>query len=571
MATMIPDLSEEQLSEIDSHGEVKVYKALKSILPKNYVVFFQVAWILKKENEDAKDGETDFIICHPQYGYLCLEVKGGGISFDATNNQWTSIDRYQIPHIINDPIKQALRAKYSIRSKINEYVQYKSKNFPKIDCGHAIFFPDISDASTFVRPNMPINLIGTSDNLSNIEKWIRECFEFWTKNNNSTEVLGQRGIGILIDIFSKSFNVAPLISAQLEDQESIRIQLTNQQMTILNILSMQRQAVVCGGAGTGKTLMAVEKAKRLAKEGFNTLLICYNRPLADYLAKICLGIYGLSVMSFHQLCFKEIEEAKRLSGRDLLRDAKLTYPGESEYDIQLPHALACSTEINPLKYEALVVDEGQDFREEFWLPLDLLMEDSSTSPLYIFYDDNQNIYSRVSTFPISGSIYPLSLNCRNTIQIHNASYKYYKGLPVSPSKLNGQNLQLEIGNNIENQAVKINTRILDLILKEKVEASNISVLIVNAKYKNDYFNELEKLSLPKGIKYVQKEQIETGNVVLTTVNKFKGLESEIVFLWGMDYIDLDEARELLYVGLSRAKSIVYIVGNSETCSRFQLL
>ncbi|MFT5872449.1 MAG: hypothetical protein ACI8WT_001380 [Clostridium sp.] len=571
MATMIPDLSETQLSEIDSSAEVKVYKALKNQLSENFIVFFEVAWILKKENGDAKDGETDFIICHPSYGYLCIEVKGGGISFDATSNQWYSTDRYKKSHTINNPIKQALKAKYSIRSKINEYVKYKGGNFPEIDCGHALFFPDICDASSLILPNMHLNLIGTSESLSNIEKWIKECFEFWRKNSKATSTLGQGGVEILKDIFAKSFSVEPLISSRLKDQETIRLQLTNQQMVILNMLSRQRQAVVSGGAGTGKTVMAVEKAKRLAKEGFNTLLICYNRPLADYLAKICIGIDGLCVMSFHQLCYKEIEEARMTSGRDLLQEAKRTYPGESEYDIQLPNALACSIEINPFKYEAIVCDEGQDFREEFWLPLDLLMEDSSTSPLYIFYDNNQNIYSRVSTFPISGNIYPLSINCRNTMQIHNASYKYYVGEPVMPSKLNGLDLQFQISNNLEKQAVKINTVIVNLIIQDKVEANNISVLIVDAKYKNDYFGALEKLPLPRGIRYIQNEQMKNNNIILTTVNKFKGLESEIVFLWGMDYIDVAEFRELLYVGLSRAKSIVYIVGSPEICSKFQLV
>ena len=79
-----------------------------------------------------------------------------------------------------------------------------------------------------------------------------------------------------------------------------------------------------------------------------------------------------------------------------------------------PNALAYSLDVLPERYEAIICDEGQDFREEFWVPLELLLADCDRSPLYVFYDDNQNIYARASTFPIRGEPFPLTVNCRNT-------------------------------------------------------------------------------------------------------------------------------------------------------------
>ena len=73
MAFMIPDLNEEQLNSVKSDAEVKLYKAFKEHLPNDFVVFFEVCWILKKQDKQARDGETDFVICHPDYGYLCVE------------------------------------------------------------------------------------------------------------------------------------------------------------------------------------------------------------------------------------------------------------------------------------------------------------------------------------------------------------------------------------------------------------------------------------------------------------------------------------------------------------------
>jgi hypothetical protein len=567
---MIPDLTEVQLSQIESKGEVQVYQALKEGLSNSYYVFSQVAWILKQENDQAKDGETDFVIIHPNFGYLCIEVKGGGISFDGTINQWFSTDRNNQSHLIKDPIQQARKAKYSIRSKLFETDEWKLYGGKKITCGHAVFFPNISDSKLLERPDMPVALIGTNNNLVDIKKWIEGCIDYWTDNDQTTTSFGQKGLDIFNKVFANSFSVKPLMSTSLKNEEEARISLTNEQIKVLDTLRKKRRVVVSGGAGTGKTIIAVEKAKRLAREGFSTLLTCYNRPLANHLAEICKGINGLTVMGFHQLCHSKIKEANEMSGRDLLEDAKKTYPGEDEFDVQLPNALACSLDIITDRYDAIVCDEGQDFREEYWLPLELMLSDDISSPFYIFYDDNQNLYSRVSTFPIAeDEIYPLSRNCRNTVQIHTASYKYYKGDPVEHSNLDGLELQFEDAININNQAIKIKSRIQKLLLEERVESSKIAILIVDAKNKKGYLQALEKHPLPKGHQYSDIEQRNDNSVLVTTVNKFKGLESEIVFLWGMDSIDFKEHREHIYVGLSRAKSILIIIGKKQTCSYFQ--
>ncbi|MNV57309.1 hypothetical protein D3C71_1496360 [compost metagenome] len=87
--------------------------------------------------------------------------------------------------------------------------------------------------------------------------------------------------------------------------------------------------------------------------------------------------------------------------------------------------------------------------------------------------------------------------------------------------------------------------------------------------KREYIQALMKQPLPKGHHYSDIEQRNDSSVLVTTVNKFKGLESDIVLLWGMDSIDMQEHREHLYVGLSRAKSILVIFGNKQTCTYFR--
>jgi hypothetical protein len=566
---MIPELSEAQLNGLPSQAEAKVYRALRDKLPKEYVVLFQVGWILRREEEQAKDGETDFLVCHPDYGYLCIEVKGGGVGFDAGTGDWFSVDRHQQKHAINNPIGQALRAKYSIRSKLNEHPRWRDLGLGGVLRGHAVFFPDVGDSNALSRPDMPGALIGSARSLQDPRSWIEGAFSYWGNDAGSFSPIGRRGIDVVRDVFAKSFVVAPLVASRLADQEARRLVLTKGQMGALDLLRSVRRAAVSGGAGTGKTVLALEKARRLASEGFKTLLTCYNRQLADHLADICAGTRNLDVMSFHQLCHRQVEKANRVSGRDLVAEAKVTYPGKDLYDVQLPNAFAYSLEVLPDRYDAIVCDEGQDFREEFWVPLELLLSNYESAPLYVFYDDNQNIYARVGTFPIRGEPFTLTSNCRNTAPIHVAAYQHYEGVPVSPPDIEGDEVQFETAPGRDAQAAKIHARIVDLIARQDVSAGDVAVLIADGLRKADYYAALRRLPLPKPATWLE-EGIRTNNTVLIdTIQRFKGLESPIVILWGLDTIDLTSSKELLYVGKSRAKSLLVAVGSSTSCAMIQ--
>jgi len=569
MTTMIPELSEAQLNDLPSQAEAKVYRALRDKLPQEYVVFFQVGWILRREEEQAKDGETDFLVCHPDHGYLCIEVKGGGVGFDAASGEWFSVDRHQQKHPINNPIGQALRAKYSIRSKLNEHPRWHDLSLGNVLRGHTVFFPDVGDTNALSRPDMPSVLIGSAKTLLEPKAWIDSAFAYWGNDAGSFTPIGRRGIDVVREVFARSFVVAPLVASRLAEQEARRLVLTKDQMRVLDFLRSHRRVAVSGGAGTGKTVLALEKARRLAFEGFKTLLTCYNRQLADHLSSVCTETNNLEVLSFHQLCHRQVMRANQTAGRDLMMEAKVTYPGEGFYDVQLPNAFAYSLDILPDRFDAIVCDEGQDFREEFWVPLELLLSDYERSPLYVFFDDNQNIYARVGTFPIQDEPFTLTTNCRNTAPIHLAAYKHYKGVPVSPPDIEGDEVQFEVSPGRDAQAAKINAQIVHLVDRQGVAPGDITVLIADALRKADYYATLRRLPLPKPAIWCE-EGIRSGNTVLIdTIQRFKGLESPVVILWGLDTIDLARSEELLYVGISRAKSLLVVVGTRATCTTFK--
>ena len=566
MATLLPDLSESQLAALPSQAEAKVYRALRDRLPDRYVVLFEVSWILRREDEQAKDGEADFLVCDPDSGYLCIEVKGGGIAFDGISGQWFSVDRNRQKHKIKNPIQQALRAKYSVRAKLSEHPRSRELCLNDALRGHAVWFPDVGDTAVLSRPDMPPALIGGARDLEDPRRWMEQAFEYWSNDVRGHTPLGRRGVGAVRDVFARTVTVAPLVSSRLAEQEARRIALTNDQVRVLDLLQSHRRVAVSGGAGTGKTVLALEKARRLASEGFRTLLTCYNRQLADHLADLCASAPNLEVVSFHQLCYRQADRANRHSGRDLVAEAKATYPGNDLFDVQLPNALAYSLEVLPDRFDAIVCDEGQDFREEFWVPLELMLSDYERGPLYVFYDDNQNIYSRVSTFPIREAPFTLTTNCRNTVPIHRAAYARYRGVEVRPPDIDGDDVQFDEAASRDAQLTKIVARVVDLIARQGVAAGDIVVLIADAQRKGDYYALLKRQPLPRPSTWRHEGAPAKHRVLLETIQRFKGLESPVVILWGLDAINLQRSEELLYVAMSRAKSLLVVVGTPAACA-----
>jgi len=146
---------------------------------------------------------------------------------------------------------------------------------------------------------------------------------------------------------------------------------------------------------------------------------------------------------------------------------------------------------------------------------------------------------------------------------------HYKGVPVSPPDIQGDEVQFDESPSRDAQAAKINARIVDLVARQGVAPGDITVLVADALHKAEYYAALRRLPLPKAATWLEEGVRGKSTVLIDTIQRFKGLESPIVILWGLDTIDLSKRQELLYVGMSRAKSLLVIVGRSATCALFK--
>ena len=566
MARMIPALLDAELELVKSRGEAKIYKHLQNKLDDSYLVLFEPRWILKNETSQARDGETDFIIAHPDYGYFCLEVKGGGIHFDGDN--WFSIDSSQTRNEIKNPAKQSMEAKYAVKAKLFESHRV-TRDFTKAAVGHAVFFPDTENAKQFERPDLPLEIIGTHSNIENLKSWIDGVLKFWFGKDSVP--LRPVGINQIIEVLAKPIAAEISLGSKIANLEQVRIRLTSNQIRILDFLESRRRVAISGGAGTGKTVLAIEKAKRLANDGFKTLLTCYNRELGNHIAAQLKDHPNLVVANFDRLTDHFVTIADEKLKKDVLSQAKATYPNSDLWRVQMPTAMTYALEYINERYDAIVVDEAQDFADEYWFPLEYLLTDPIQGPFYIFFDTHQNLYKRSLNFPVIEAPFELNINCRNTREIHDFAYKNYVGPRVKPADLHGNNVAIIKEENDIDQAKIIHKTLVEMIARKGIKPEQIVILVGDSLTKKEKYGYIRELQLPFGNKWSIENGIKNSHVLIDTVKRFKGLESEIVLIWGLPSEFSGELTEVLYVGSSRAKSELIIIGNeNELASAFIL-
>jgi len=563
MAKIRPELKEDDLRSLGSQAEAKVYRALRDQLADDVLVIHSLAWTYKTRQGEVVEGEADFTLFLKNAGFFTIEVKGGGVAYDAGSGMWSSIDRKGVRHPIKDPFRQARKERFAVLDQIKGHAEWHRWSGRRIQAGHAVFFPDLDDAAQLVGADRPADIIGIRQDLEHLDKWIARAVHFWG-GNEPCDPLGTLGLSLIETIFCRSIEVRPLVAQSLHVEEQVRIRLTEQQARVLRILGGRRRAVILGGAGTGKTLLAAEKARTLAAEHQKVLFLCYNRLLADALKRSMTPASNVQVLSFHQLCESRAAQVRREHGRELLAEAAAAYPNADRFDVQMPFALALSNEVLAQKYDAIVVDEAQDFSDEYWFAIEELLSDPKEGALYIFADPNQVLYRRHANLPVKDDPYYLTTNCRNTAYIHQAAYRYFRGEPTDPPDIEGTELIQTTGRSIEDQAAQIAREASRLITLEGVRPAQIVILVLG-RPKNQFYDSLAKHSLGKATSW-SIEVHDPERVLMDTVKRFKGLEAAIVFLWLPPVpSDMDD-REALYVGLSRAKSMVYIVGTESACA-----
>lgn len=550
MARMYPSEFPVSRSEaVSQSGERLVYEALARDLGDAYTVIYSVAWLGRDPAGEPKDGEADFVIIHRTRGLFVLEVKGGRIAREASSGKWTSTDRHGVAHSIHDPAGQARRNKYALRQKIWSLPGWGKR---QLRYGHAVMFPHCEEESFDLGPDIPNDIVLYSNHLEKIDQRIEKLVDYWT-TNESMKGPGMDGEAAnrITAMLAPKIELKRTLSARIREDEAEVLRLTRQQSNLLQSLKENRRVAISGGAGTGKTMLAIEKAKDLADEGYTTLLTCFNRPLAEELQRILSDVENLTVDTFHGYC-EGMANRANIELQDVATDP-------AAYFSELPGALERALEVLPEeRFDAIVVDEGQDFHADWLTRLEFSMRNPGVDILYVFYDANQRIYGREFAIPEGMFAFQLTQNLRNTKSIHEFALPYYRGSDYTAIGPSGQSVELIAADTQKDVREELRMAIHRLVQKEKVNLEDIVVLTGRA-LERSMVKDWDRLGNARLGKMVAEGHDE---VLCESVWRFKGLERPVVIL--IDFAGAMKRDEtIFYIAATRARDHLIIIENSE--------
>lgn len=519
-----------------SEGEKLVYKALQK-LNNDYSIIHSYRW-LGDESQRRSEGEADFLIIHPVKGILSVEVKAGGVAF--RNGNWIQVNRNTGSEKVMDPFGQAAESQYRVRLLLRN--NYRG-TMPLI--GRAVWFTSVCvDKNVKLPPEAVREIILDQDSLAEPEKALDAAFAYWQRNLRfapATLTGGQ--YKELLHVLLPSFQIAETISSSARENQTSYVQLTRQQFAVLDFLREQKIAAIHGPAGTGKSLLAIEKARMLAQSGQKILLLCFNEFLLKHLRTQELN----PLITVHNV---------RSLAEEILQDNSLPIEQVNKF---FEEYFATDFDDTDWQYPNIVVDEGQDISDAMLEHLSFLAELNEGS-FYVFYDRNQFILERNSPeqpqYLDSEAECRLVLyrNCRNTAEIA-ATVGSLVDMRQEPyvNDVHGEKPKAVFYN--DKAALKgIAERFVKTMQENRVALEDMVILSVHSLEHSALHGVTELAGIPVS------NTLEEGKVWVTTTRKYKGLEARAVLLVDVEVSKLTDAvmQRMIYIGGSRANTYLKV-------------
>lgn len=533
------------------YSELVVYEFLQKLSEK-FIIFHSVRWIKKSNKWKSTWKENDFLLLNRNLGALVLEVKGGDIIceggiFKQINNQTHEVSILD-PGKRNDPLSQAIDGIYHYRKMISSQITRGLDDRFPIEA--AVWFSSCSIKNKVHDFPLPYKEAAGAvlgyDDLKRGPQAIYDVFDFY-KSRDKVDITDEE-FNRIVEMIANDFELISAPGAKKDELDHAFIKLTNEQIGLLDYISEQKTATIQGVAGTGKTLIAKEAARRFGQEGRNVLFLCFNRLLYVYLKKQ----YPYDNVTYYNIHTLISEYGNNIDDTSNPQDRAAALH-KIDWDL--------------LEFEDVIVDEAQDFMNEEIVYFKELTE-LKDGHFLAFYDKNQLLTTEQVPAWINESECKLLLtkNCRNTYEIALTAYNVIDvELNQKIVMINGRDTAISFVRS--DPLVKLNA-LINYLTGEQCgyEYRDITILSLKAE-KDSILNEVYKIS---GIP-IMREQNNSG-IFFTTSMKFKGLESRVIII-----IDIDEEsfsnekiKRNFYVACSRATQFLslFITGDD---NKFKLI
>lgn len=526
--------------EFVNHSERKVWTALREQLGDDDLLIAN-----QRFTNRGRDYELDIAVVFKDAGVVVVEVKGGNVWVE--NGQWWQADNAGGHKIW--PVRQASENKFTLRDWVESSMAWAGKQ--RIRWAHAVAFPGIEVDAGFDTPDLHRWMVIDRNDLPNIADKLRNIP--LTQDTQYRLSDGADAFAIhdaLQGRFLPQKGALLTPEAQVADHDEVAERLSAEQGRLLDAMALLNRVEVRGGAGTGKTWLAVEQARRLAASGKRVALVSYSRGLASWLKR-------------RVATFPETEQPAYVGTFHGL-SAPWGAPDGSDddsqfWEVELPALMVDLARAQPLEnlYDAIVIDEAQDFADLWWpaIHASLKYEDDA---LYVFSDEGQRIFSRFGAPPADLIPIVLDRNLRNTKPISEAF------IQMAPSRLFASDYDgpaVRFVPCAAGEAVARADDVVDELIDEGWQPSDIALLTTQSRHPEQLNRQAE------GHDAYWDSFWDDDQVFYGTVLGFKGLERPAVVLAVNDAYDLDRAKERLYTGLSRPRDLLVVCGDPDHIRR----
>ena len=540
MPRLFPEVYPKEIQSQDP--EYLVFEMLKE-LPDTFSVIYSKKF--KGSERTREEVEIDFLIFDGKQNLICLEVKGGEIAYNGEQGKWFQNGK----EMKRSPDWQASTASHAV-------IEYLGHDAKDININWALAFPQCSrPAGSGSIPEVPSELILDANTLLDPPGAIKGVCDY-NESHFKKPGVSKYQASTILERLLRSVGYITKIGVRLLHDEKQLISATKQQLEVLDDLEINERTAVMGYAGTGKTIIATEFCKRQSERGYRVLLLFYNRMVSNTVR------YGLDrdstidCATFHSLARRIIDAADPTWWQ-----GKKGSRGADFWEMEVPVKLIECLEGTDPVYDTIIIDEGQDFKAEWIEALENLFTGKEDSRFVVFYDAKQDIFGRWSDLPWKIHSYTkkqLKKNCRNTKAIVS------KLNEISPSDMisfekspEGVPIQYRHSTSPAEQLSALKSDI-DKLLKNGLEPGKI-IILVDHTHIDSITSKLGKIGRSR-VSYLGKTyRRDSKDLQVTTIDSFKGLEADVVFIIKHNSSHLTEKSEsLLYTEVSRACLSLYI-------------
>lgn len=556
MAQFVPPVD---LSTVAHNSEADLARAMLDGLSNSYVVMHSLPWLYPARDSvsaPVREGEADFLVMHREHGVLIIEAKGGEITLK--NRVWQR--RLSEGWVeIKDPVKQARRSLYALLGRVQAVCGKEIA--ARTGFSTAIAFPHCIYRDT-PPPDLPVESIISIEDLDDIETALLRAFR--AGGSERTSLTAQEFEGVRRAL-APEFQVYEPLRVSVDSTASLLTRLTRQQLQVLKGSDKNDRAIIEGVAGSGKTLLAVQRAKSFAERHDSVLLTCYNAELAKWLMEelgsdLVDNGGRITVQHFHSLAADLCRRASidfKVPAND-----QATWWDEIAPDLMVQAALELYTD-GPA-FGAIVVDEAQDFSPGWWDALAYLTNLNEEAPIWAFLDKAQSLRREPCEPPIANAFrFALDVNCRNTRRIvasaNAATSNESEPFDLAPL---GRPLRIVTASSPTQVGGLVQQEVRSLLRDHYLSPRQIVLIGPTSRAKGSLAGCSKVVDVP----LVESAAIwrEGNGILCTTARKFKGLEADVVILYDFAGLGALFTASDLYVAMTRARSHLVVIARDRS-------